>query len=435
MTRWWQKNVPCMFSILFRGELPQQPGEFAFLRDRGIAITPQPPMPQAYWSTTLRHDDWGEAGLICLRDMPRLPREIIDYAWISPQEKETALQGESSLVVHYEGKNKDVLRDRKMGLRFARAVMGDDGVAVLDHLAQRVWSREMLEDELCHDADLDVEGVYALHGVTRPNEEVPYWLHTHGLGEIGGFDMTVFKPHADLLGGNGTDLLRSLAFAVVEGRVHQGTARFQVTPKGAVRFVPMPQFLANGPADLVALLKDEVEGHQQRHAVLCNPEGGFFARWFGNRLTPSRLLSSPMPDGTVINFSADASNLMARRACDTYQQFRRFHEEFAEFGFTAVVKLGYQVDGGGEDSREHLWFEVHAVEDEAIDATLLNAPYGIARLKQGDRGRHAVTLISDWVVFTPVGNITPRSFVPARILRPHREEMLRLMQEAQAAES
>jgi hypothetical protein len=87
------------------------------------------------------------------------------------------------------------------------------------------------------------------------------------------------------------------------------------------------------------------------------------------------------------------------------------------------VKLGLRVDGGVEDEREHLWFRVHGFQPDAVDATLVNAPFHIARLKQDDRGIHPLELLSDWVVFTPAGRIDPRQTRTLREIRDHLPEL------------
>src|SRR5207248_2514776 len=79
---------------------------------------------------------------------------------------------------------------------------------------------EALDDELCHDADLDIESLYTLHAVTgdEAGDEAVIWLHSHGLAEIGLFDFDVLRPSEDLLG-RGRDALRAVAFAILDGAV------------------------------------------------------------------------------------------------------------------------------------------------------------------------------------------------------------------------
>jgi hypothetical protein len=100
-----------------------------------------------------------------------------------------------------------------------------------------------------------------------------------------------------------------------------------------------------------------------------------------------------------------------------------------------LAKIGYVVDGGGADEREHLWFEVHELHDDCIDGTLLNQPYWIERLNEGDRGSHPLELLSDWSVLTPFGPINPHAFYARRLVREHHDEMLEMLEKARQPEA
>ena len=331
-----------------------------------------------------------------------------------------------------EAQQENVLRDRKNLLYYLGSALGRDGLAAIDHTAGRLWSRESLDDELCHDADLDIESIYTIHVVTH-NEE-PIWLHTHGLAEIGNFDFDILEPSKDIARAGGGDLLRSIALAIVEGSVSVSTPRYPVaSPGGDVRFVSAEEFTSGADAALAARLRPNAhDGHNSQRAVLCEPGGGFLSRWFGRGLKPSRFLSGEIPDTVIMQFSTEASRLMAARARSTFNLFRTFAAEFREFECPAIVKLGYRVDDGDEDDKEHLWFEVHETFDDAVDATLSNQPYNIARMKMGERGRHPLELLSDWMVLTPAGPISPRFTTPARVLRLRKDEIRDLIKKSKA---
>jgi hypothetical protein len=74
--------------------------------------------------------------------------------------------------------------------------------------------------------------------------------------------------------------------------------------------------------------------------------------------------------------------------------------------------------------REHLWFEVHDVKNDHLDATLVNDPFDISSMKVGDRRHHAAELVTDWAIMTPLGQLTPRSLELARKLRELRPKIL-----------
>lgn len=428
----FKKETPSVGSVFFRGNIPPRAEEFATDFERAhVTVEPARTDKDAHWSLRARHQAWGAAEIVCLRGVGPPPGPLIDHsASLTPPEKDEARAAGTVVTVRVESSRKNVLRDRKHLLRYLRVLMGSDGVAACDHVSNLFWSRAGLDDELAHDADLDIEAVYCLHAVTADEDrERVIWLHTHGLAALGAFDFDILNPCADLMGGAG-DGLRALAFAVVEGAVAPATPKFELAyPGGVVRLVPVSEFHRLAPPEDQAL-RDNDKDHNQGRSVVCEPQRGLLAR--GRRAEPSRFLSRPIDDGTVFHFSHAASELMADRARRTLAVFERLRAEFGEFEFPALVKLGYRVDGGGPDDREHLWFSVHTVRGDTIEATLENQPLRVARLKAGDRDTHAAELLSDWTIMTPAGPITARSQVAARRVRENREAMLRLMREYRA---
>jgi uncharacterized protein YegJ (DUF2314 family) len=256
------------------------------------------------------------------------------------------------------------------------------------------------------------------------------WLHSHGLAEMGAFDFDILRPSEEAMG-RASEICRPLAFAIVEGNVNSSTPRFSIaSPGGDVRFVDVRAFNRSASREDIALRDGtEDEAHNRDRAILCEPQRGLLSRFLGG-VQASRFLSGPMDHDFVCHFSHAASELMAHRARDTYPVFRALAEEFAVFECPVLAKIGYTVDGGSPDQREHLWFSVEAFEDHAMNATLENEPFQIAGMKLGDKGRHPVERLTDWLIMTPVGHIHPRSLVVARRMRERREELLELMSRA-----
>src|SRR5262249_24364508 len=145
---------------------------------------------------------------------------------LTDDEKQAIATAGSAVVLKAEARDGNVLADRKKFLRFLHATMGGDGLAVVDHTAQALWSPAGLEDELSHDADLDIEAIYTMHVISEKVGGGAYWLHSHGLKEIGFWDFDVLDPSPDLHG-RAHDLLRAIVFAVVEERFVLGGDPFE----------------------------------------------------------------------------------------------------------------------------------------------------------------------------------------------------------------
>jgi uncharacterized protein YegJ (DUF2314 family) len=435
---WRRKKLECLGTVHFRGSLPPRPDEYGYLAQSGISVQLRPGGDHAQYELDLRHPQWGQALLVCLRDAPVLPRGMVDMTpGLTQQERQEAYQARSNVVVRVQARRGDILRDRKLLLRFLRAVMGDDGLMALDHTSQVFWSRQSLDDELCHDADLDIEALYCIHAVTDQEMVAGppcVWMHTHGLAEIGLFDFDILQPHAAYTGSTGSDMTRAIAFAIADGEVHPDTAAFQLAnPGGRVGFCPAREFMRKAPAAARALRESAGEDHLDNRAVLVEPRGRWLSRWLGG-VRPASFFQVEPDENMVLYFTNNASALMAERARATYGVLRELAAELQEFEFPALVKLGYPVDGsdGSDNAREHLWFFAQRFRDDAIYGRLENEPLAVSRLRKGESAWHDVDLLTDWLILTPAGMLNPRSIRVAREIRAHRPELLAAMAEHRA---
>jgi hypothetical protein len=436
--RWFEKKVTTVGSVLFRGTIQPRAAEFEpLLTSAGVAARPQPAGDDVAWRLRLERAGWAEADLFCLKTYLPVPPALVAFdPRLSDAERQATLAARSAVQVSMAGARDDVLRDHKEFLRALRIVMGADGVMAIDHRSNKFWTREALDDELAHDAPVDVEALFTLHAVygaddapdTAPPaggsaERQVYWLHSHGLAELGAFDFDILQPSADFVSGS-SDPTRALAYAILDGEVTPNGGPFELSaPGGVVEAVPAATFQRTADERYATLR--EAEDHTESRVVLCYPKSrGWLARLVGrsDRPRPARWMTQPLGDGRVVHFTHAGTHMMEERARATYGVFRSLMTELADLSLPALVKLGYVVDGGGADAREHLWFEVHEAGPDAIDATLMNQPFNIARMSAGQRGRHAVDLLTEWQIMTPVGSITPRSMRAARVIRENREK-------------
>jgi hypothetical protein len=422
---WWKRKFDLRGAVFFKGALAPTLAELRGITEAGLEVSPRAAGEGEIWSADLRHPEWGNARLTARRGPePPLDAMVQFASGVTEKERETILRdANSALALDVPSRDGDVLRDRKRFLRFMAASLGRDGVVGLDLIAQMFWPPERLADELQHDAALDIIQMHVLHAVTQPDG---MWLHSHGLAEMGFVDFDVLRPAEELLH-NQFDLLRSIAFHIVEGST-SGTIEPAIGAQ-TIDLVDAERFMGTAaPADRD--LRD-AEYHTDRRVVCCDPaSSGFVGRFFGGKnLRPSSLLSRGMVEGKhLIRFSDLATDLTSARARDSLSLLEPLRGEFEDMKCMAVAKIGYPTDSGN-GGREHLWFEVHGVAGSDIDGTLLNEPFDITGMKAGERRRHSIELLSDWAIVTPIGQLTPRTLEIARKLREHRPEILKALRD------
>lgn len=410
-----RRTLPATGRVLFPGVVP--PPLASIRWPPPASVTALDPTPQYAWRAEVNHPDWGRAEVCAFRrGEPALPS--IEFATaLSAAEKAEALLGHATIAVRSTTSAGSVLRDRKRLLRWLRTLLEADGVITIDETSLLPWSRAMLDDELEHDAPLDVEALYTLHAVAGDNDGRVAWLHTHGLADVGAFDFDILEPSERFMLGC-ADPCRSLACAALEGLARPGDTKYELArPGGDIRLVPVAEFVARASTRHRAL-RTEDEAHGGNRVVICEPTG-WLSSW-RQAPTPSRFLSTTDSDRVVFPFSETATALGAERAQQTVSVLRRLAAEFADLKLPVLLKLAYDTDHG---SREHLWFECHELQDEHADATLVNSPFDIAAMREGDRALHSYERLSDWQILSPVGSMSPRNVSAARLIRERRAEI------------
>ena len=133
--------------------------------------------------------------------------------------------------------------------------------------------------------------------------------------------------------------------------------------------------------------------------------------WTGRKMVCPSSLVPTLERNPMLYVSNMETARMALLAAEKLPRFARLFAELGhEEGTRFLVKLGYPVDGArGDDEREHLWFDVHSLEGDSVDATLLNQPYYIDRMHEGQRAKHPLEKLSDWAILSPHGRFGPDS--------------------------
>lgn len=377
------------------------------------------------------HADWGECDLLGVEEAAPMDAILPMSFGLIDHEREQAAGARHQVLLRLRGQREDVLHDRKRLLWYMRRAMGDDGVVAIDFCSTQLWSPDRLDEELAHDAPLDIEALYGIHAVFESDAEdgtdeggdrTPHWVHTHGLAQLGGFDIDLILP-CEQAGG---DPMRALAFAILEERAEIDGPPLQLAwPGGVVRFVSTGRFHAKA-AERWTRLRENDEFHSTDRAIVCDPRGGL-ATLFGRPPRPSRFFQRQDLDGCLLHFSEEASALMADRARQTLSVLRGLREEFERFEFPTLAKLAIATEPRDAGGAEHIWFEVHEVRDDSLDATCINEPHAVPGLSAGDRAEHDIAQLSDWAVMTPLGQINPRTLGPAREIRSDPDRFAALM--------
>lgn len=245
--------------------------------------------------------------------------------------------------------------------------------------------------------------LFTIHDVA-PDGDGPHWLHTHGLGRCGALELDVLDVPPDGTGLMG-QLINSVASLFMERGIPDPDDPFHAGQDLELVWLPWEDAMHQLPESLAGSGVDRDDAHTGARGVLFRPgEQGY--------LSPASYLPL-LRENPLLYVSDMETERMMLLASERLPRFLRLLSRFSGTeGWMFLVKLGYPVDGAeGPNDREHLWFEVHGYEGGEMDATLLNAPYRIARMHEGQRARHSLDRLSDWSVLCEHGRFDANTVV------------------------
>lgn len=279
-------------------------------------------------------------------------------------------------------------------------------ILVIDHSAEKYVSKEWafmaIRDQLLPSPTY----LYSIQSVVDENDNV--WLHTHGLNRCGVIEVEVMganRDNAQLF----YPVVESIASRFLDGNLTKEKEFIYLGHSMAVTWVPWEEEVDNY-GDMIG-----GRGDRENHA---DPSGIIYAYKTPNdyeigNYTHLSEISETLKENPVFFYSNSETERMSNLAIGRFNHFR---EEFLKQreNFVYYVKLGLKVDEDQVENigeKEHLWFEVSHIDEEKneVEGVLLNEPYGISSLKEGDKVTKHVSFVTDWLIKCPQGDINPDS--------------------------
>lgn len=277
--------------------------------------------------------------------------------------------------------------------------LAPEAILVLDVNAcrphPRAWLRELAETRI----PPSPVALFSIHDVAEPGEKL-HWLHTHGLDRCGLVELDALEVPGERAGLVG-ELMNSVAAMFLERGLPEPGEAFAVGQGIDLTWLPWSEGLGQVSDGAPGSEKDRDEAHRGARAILFAPKKALF----GTKYQSLAVYVPVLEQNPLLYVSSAETERMALLASERLPRFLRLFDRYGQQDkWLFLVKLGYSVDGAEDDSdREHLWFQVHARAPGEVEATLLNAPYRVARLHEGDRGRHALEHLTDWAILCEAG--------------------------------
>jgi uncharacterized protein YegJ (DUF2314 family) len=373
-------------------------------------VATDPRQHGAVWRQTVRVAFEGHAEPakidLSLQPVTGGPPPMEGNRWISDEERSTVERSKWSVSAEMQFGD-EPLADYHRQLRVLAAAAPDAPV-VVDLASTAVRPGTWVRDVASSSVPPSPLSLFEIHAV-GPQGSGNGWLHTHGLLRCGLVELEMVDvpgEAAETLG----ELMNTVASAFLDLGLADAGETFSVGAGLDMVWLPWEEGIKHAPAGMWSEQADREQGHSLPSGILFRPPSGLLRKRYGSPVD-----YQPMVEENPIVWISDAET--ERMTALSRERFGRFAALQARFGadeenWMFLVKLGLSVDAqhqprGEAEAFEHLWFQVHTIAGDQMDATLINQPYSIARLNEGQRGRHDLAPMSDWTIMCEEGRFGP----------------------------
>lgn len=318
----------------------------------------------------------------------------------------------------------DILESFHLQLKVLNAIVPDASLCV-DFMSLKLLSPQWLAMTAKSMIPPSPDYIYTIHAVynDEPDGARHYWLHTHGLHRCGSVelemvDITQYPEEMNTM-------LNMVAKRFLTGAIAE-QERFMIGYDGMgidLCWLRWEKALKDFPDDAIGGFNDRKDDND----IHAEPVGVLYAVQEGNMSSPE-IYGATLAENPIYYISNEETfrmSCLAKERFGFYTELFKIHtpkEEKKSFlskifgtekpkqpesSWRFLVKLGLQVDNDKSGSeKEHLWYDVLAIEGDKITGRLLNQPYWISGLNEGDIKTYPLELLTDWLIYGPESTYT-----------------------------
>ncbi len=317
----------------------------------------------------------------------------------------------------------DNIQSFHLQLKILNAIVPDASV-VIDFMSYRLLSAQWLKMAAQTAIPPSPDYLYTLHCIYDEDEEGVrrYWFHTHGLHRCKTVELEMLNIT------QGVEQMQTLINMTVRKFLSDATLereRFTIGYDGMginLCWLRWEEALSSFPKKMLGGIDDRKEEGN----VHAEPSGILFAVEEKDMISPE-IYAQTLAKNPIYYITTEETKRMSALAKERFSLFKKAFElwgvpeakknfvqklfktsrKYDENEWSFLVKLGLTVDGSETgDDKEHLWFEVKLIEGDKIVGKLLNQPYWIAGLKDGDEKTYTTESLTDWIIYAPDNTYT-----------------------------
>lgn len=303
----------------------------------------------------------------------------------------------------------DALSSYHLQLKLIHTML-PDALAVIDDSSEKILSGRWVALAAESSVPPAPRYLYTAQAVAGEEKDACVWLHTHGLNRCG-------RPELEVLNSNKENYQEH--YNVLETLANRMLEDEEIPAFGSPYFlayvaeeIPLVVTLIDWEEavelyepDMLGGKKDRENGHNRDTCVVFVYPSQESAE--KREFYPLDIYDKYMKGNPVFLISIEET---ARMRAQAVERISYLFDAASDKDNHLLVKLGLTVDEEYktmENDKEHIWFELLEVSGNRFRAKLTQEPYYIKDMHQGFVGEYGPEDVTDWLIYTPGGRISP----------------------------
>lgn len=321
--------------------------------------------------------------------------------YFKEEEKKMLMNTKVSLTIFMDFHH-DSKKSYHLQLKLANAMV-PDMLGILDESAEKMlpasWVKMIANSKVLPGPN----DLYNVQAISNDKGEV--WLHTHGLCRCGLTELEILNSDQENYNDHYHLISTFASYLIDKKEEFDGSAYIGLLVNKqpvVATYVSWTKGLKEYKKLNLGNENDRKDGHNSKTSIIFLYKNEKDEKH--NVFTKVSEFNHLWGENPIFFISNEETSRMKELAIERFDYVK---EEFKNKDNHIIIKIGLPVDH--DDNLEHLWFELLDFEEEKLKVKLLNEPYDIAEVHEGDEKWFTVSDITDWIIYTPSFSVEPGS--------------------------
>ena len=329
-----------------------------------------------------------------------VPEMYINKNYYFAKEELDKLRNAKTALTIFMKFNKNSKKCYHLQLKLALAII-PNLIAVMDESAEKIMPASWVKMTANSKVLPSNNDLFTVQAVLDNKGEI--WLHTHGLCRCGVTELEILRSDKENYNAHYNLITTFAGYLIDKKEKYQNSAYIGVLSNRkpiVATYISWTKGLKEYEDLDLGNIQDRQDGHNSKTSIVFiykneeDEKQGNFAK--------VSEFNSLWGDNPVFFISDEETARMKALATERVDFVKR---EANNKENRIIIKIGLPIDN--KNNCEHIWFELIEFEGDKFKAKLLQEPYNVENIHEGDERWYTIQDVTDWIIYTPDFTINP----------------------------